>query len=235
MGTSRLDRGCPIPEAGSDVQIALCLPDTWIGLVSQLLHAPTQESFWDRFETLTNIEAACKEAANIVGVFHSDECLCNPDGGDDTTDTWDFTASYGGWEAVDTGYGSYYDDAWHADIVQINANRWDARLQIFTTYDPLVIPLDAQAICYIQDDAVTHISASYASIAAWNSYDRALGEVQYGGDLNGWHVGPINPRFMVRTNQGISRLTIGLTAQYALDPTGVIDLRCTSASFRYFA
>lgn len=227
--------GCPLPSAGDDTIRAICLPDTWLGLVSNLLTLPTELSFWDDSATLEDREAVQQIAATIVGTFQSEDCQCGMPPGDYTQGYWDFTQSDGGWSPLGSNYGTYDDGAWHADIVQINANRWDARLAIEYEFGSPVVPREMKAVCYVLDEATTHISASYAFVHALDAYTIALGEVQYGGDLLGWHTGPMNPRFIVYTEAGITRIRVEMTAQYALDPTGVIDLRCTEVYFNYFA
>lgn len=226
--------GCPIPSVGTLVTRAICLPDTWAGLISESLVPQTDEGFWDNQATLADREAATKIASEIVGSFLSPDCECNPPPGTYHRDSWDFTVSDGGWEAVGPGYGTYGDGKWNGDVVQLGANDWMIRLQIRKQYSPDVVPREMKATCRTTDSATTHIDASYASCRAGTYFPKVTAEVQFGGTLTEWHNGPINPRFVVYTNEGISYIEIGMSARFALDPSGVVFYWCIGAYFDWY-
>lgn len=93
-----MTRGCPIPAAGDVVTRAICLPDTWLGLVSELLIPPTQLSFWDDSTSLEDREVAQRQAESIVGKFLSSECVCGLyEPGTLHQVTTDFTIEQGDW------------------------------------------------------------------------------------------------------------------------------------------
>lgn len=93
--------GCPIPAEGADIILAICLPDTWAGMISNLLVPPTELPFWDDSASLSDREAAQRQAATIVGQFHSDECACadncDPYPPSNHEQVFDFTADPYGW------------------------------------------------------------------------------------------------------------------------------------------
>lgn len=230
------EQACPIPAAGSQITIPVCLPDTWGQVLHGLLMLPTDPAFWDIAATPAEVEAAVQIAQNIVCDVMGPDCTCVAPAGSFTETNWDFTVSEQGWTpASEFDHGYWQDGAWHASIFQVNANRWDMRLQIRKTYGSAVRPRDLRATCYIQDEATTHIGPSYANVNCGDSFPLFQGEVQFGGDLFGWHTGPMNPRCVAYTESGITFLEIGLYATFALDPSGVVDYRCTAAYFGHFA
>lgn len=230
------EQRCPIPAVGSPVIIAVCLPDTWIQVVQELLVQPVSPSFWDVGATDAEIETATQVAQDIVHDVMSSDCQCTAPAGTYTETSWDFTISEQGWvPGLPSGHGYWQDGAWHASVFQVNANRWDMRLQIRKSYASAVRPRDLRATCYVQDEATTHIGPSYANVNCGESFPVFQGEVQFGGDLLGWHTGPMNPRVVCYTETGITFLEIGLYATFALDPSGVVDYRCTAAYFAHFA
>jgi len=142
--------GCPIPDEGTEVKRALCLPDTWLGLVSHLLTAPTDLSFWDDVTSLEDREVAQRVASEIVGTFQSDECVCaDYENGPSTfTQTvWDFSiADYFSVHAG--GHGSYNSGGgyWESEKYQDGlTSYWHSELWIEKAISPTVWPLTLKA------------------------------------------------------------------------------------------
>lgn len=228
-------RGCPIPDSAETVTRAICFPASWAGLLSDLLLPPTEIDFWDRFANEEDRDSATQIASVIVHDFLSDECQCVQAGETDTI-TWDFETTDGGFETPGSGYGTYVStEGWHADIVQTGASQWEARLVISLTLDAPVFPEYMKITTFIQDDATTHLAASYAMISLYDASNTLIADAtaQYGGDLLGWHIGPINPSASMHSSLPGDYLRIRLTATYALDPTGVVDMYVRSATLSY--
>jgi len=118
--------GTPIPPDGDLVVRAICAPDTWLSLVSELLFQATPFTFWDNLATLEDVEDARKIAADIVGSFNSEDCSCedgNCPGGNYYA--FDFEQSEGGWSVPSGGY-SVYDSGtgWKSEEVEIGGQTY---------------------------------------------------------------------------------------------------------------
>lgn len=227
-------RGVAIPDEGTDVVVPVCIQDTWIPVIRGLLVQPTKPYFWANNANPEDVEYATKTAETILATFNTEDCACNPESGTIHQDTWDFSVSDGGFQPIGPNYGTYADGKWNCDLIELSPTRWDMRLEIYKDYSPAVIPFEQYATMFVNDESTAHISASYGWVAGWNSYNRALGEVQYGGSLTGWHTGAMNPRYVVYTQQGVTRIILGMRASYALSPENVVTMYASSATFRYF-
>jgi len=142
--------GCPIPAEGEDIQLAICLPDTWAGLVSNLLVPPTELSFWDNLATLEDREVAQRQAHKMLGLFQSDECICAEyeNGPSTFTQTvWDFgTADY--FDVHAEGHGNYNSGGGYWESVKYQdtlTGYWHSELWIEKAISPTVWPLTLKA------------------------------------------------------------------------------------------
>jgi len=143
--------GCPIPDSGDPVVRAVCLSDTWLGLVSELLIPPTELSFWDDQATLEDREVAQRTAFDIIGTFQSDECVCPTYENGPSTFTqvvWDFGAAPHGFSVVDGSYGVYQNGVWESQKYQNQLTGfWHSELRIQKTLSPPVWPFVLKGYC----------------------------------------------------------------------------------------
>lgn len=96
-------RGCPIPDTGTPVVHALCFPDTWAGLLSELFLPPTDPDFWELAASDADKDAATQVAHQIVHDFLSVDCVCGscPPLGAFHEDVFDFRNDPYGWFVTD--------------------------------------------------------------------------------------------------------------------------------------
>lgn len=116
--------GTPIPAEGTATVSPLCYPDTWAGLISELLTPPLTEAYWDNTADDVDIQAARKIAATILGTFLSEECECEGECPSGNYYAFDFEQSEGGWSVPSGGYGEYVSSTgWRTEVVDLGDGR----------------------------------------------------------------------------------------------------------------
>lgn len=213
-----LQRGATIPGAGSDVVVALCLPDTWTRIVSGLLIPPTQKWFWDSTANDEDRETATRIAHTILAKFLTADCKCGLyEPGTLHSDLIDFTAGQlEGWSIIK---GSLEADGIAGEVIQYG-NFFSPQLEIVYNFpDPALFQsvwtLGASRMTFAgtsQTFPYYYIGAFLNGTSLWTAYTQAQLGFQSGSS-------PLR----VRLDSNSSQLTASLTLFYDAGAFADID------------
>lgn len=207
------------------VMRALCLPDTWLGLISELLIPPTQLAFWDDSTSLEDREVAQRIAEDIVGTYQH-ECECppyeNPDS-EYTEDVWDFADQDHDFEVTPGSHGVYQYGHWESEKYEGGDGYWYSELGIEKAFTE-TWPISVKAYCELNCYSGPMLTFPKLSFGLYGTEASPVAYMLQEFNAGNWSLATYRPLLQVQAYRSVKADVITVFWQAVATSEAIIDL-----------